>query len=215
MPKCYDTYITRIPEGMSCGPWPCSDSRAQSQVTSSLDSRPEATLSTPSYWETVYTSRDKELKNSPFTPLILAAASLWWGRDNRGSWATMSPWAPQSFNTNCGKGHRNNTVWRKNAKMCNVQFSASTQGFSQVLWGSRLSTWHSPFSFFFLLILMPSSHQRLKWCLSSYYGRRRSQDASSSKAKPNQSSSWKSVPQTCIFCNWSWRLFQEVTTFIA
>lgn len=54
-------YITRMSEGMSCGPWPCSDRRAQSQATLSLDSRPEATLSTPSYWETVYTSRDKEI----------------------------------------------------------------------------------------------------------------------------------------------------------
>lgn len=109
------------------------------------------------------------------------------GRDNRWGWRTASPWAPRSFNANCGKGHRNNTVWRRNAEMCKVQSSAATQGFSQVLWGSRRSTWHSPSSFFFLLILMPSSHQTLKRCLSSYYGRRRSLDVPSSKAKPNQS----------------------------
>lgn len=40
----------------------------------------------------------------------------------------MGPQVPQSFNINCGKGHRKNAVGRENATMCNVPFSVSTQG---------------------------------------------------------------------------------------
>lgn len=134
-------------------------------------------------------------------------------RDNRWSRTTMSPGrhSPSTLTT----GKDTGTVWRKkNAKMCDVQFSASIQGSSQVLWGSCLGTWHSSSSFFFLLILMPSSYQKLKRCLSSYYGRRRWPDVPRSKAKPNQSQLPESLYcKHVIFCNGGWRPFQKVTTF--
>lgn len=79
--------------------------------------------------------------------------------------------------------------------MCRFQL---LHGFSQVLWGSLLILQHPLPSFFFLLILMPSSHQGVKRYLSSHYRKRWLQDVSHSTAKPNQPVSCDSVLETCI-----------------
>lgn len=163
-----------------------------------------------SYWESGYMLGGLRSLLTVSFPNPGSTYLLWgWGKDNRWSWTVISPWLPQSFNTNYGKGYRTIQFGgkmptcimchfllprRSLPKNCKAPFSHST-----LLFSSSCSSWYQ------------AATKGLKRCLAFYYERRWSQDVSSSKSKTKPTTAfWKSVLQTRISYSWSWRQFQKV-----